>query len=56
MSFQWLINGKMVKNKGFSLLLSDAVYILLINVKMPTTVGIFNIYEQDTFDAQLSWA
>ena len=25
---------------------SDIVFILLINVKMPTIVGIFNIYEQ----------
>ena len=27
--------------------LSDVVFILLINVKMPTIVGNFNIYEQD---------
>ena len=44
--------------------LSDIVFIILINVKMPTIVGIlkfmskwyFNIYEQDKFRAQLSWA
>ena len=29
---------------------------MLINVKMPTIVGILNIYEQDKFRAQLSWA
>ena len=32
------------------------VFILLINVKMPTTVGILTFYEQDKFCAQLSWA
>ena len=41
MKFQGLIQGKIVKNKAFSCLkLSDAVFILLINVKMPTVVGI----------------
>ena len=43
--------------------LSDVLFILLLNVKMPTTVGIltfmssfwhFNIFEQDKFNAQLS--
>ena len=29
---------------------------LLINVKMPTIVGIFNIYELEKFHAQLSLA
>ena len=37
-----------------ALSLSDVVYIMLINVKMPTIVGIFNIYEQDEFCAKLS--
>ena len=36
--------------KFLALSLSEYVFILLINVKMP-----FNIYEQDKFDAQLSW-
>ena len=36
--------------KFLALSLSDVVFIMLINVKMPT------IYEQDKFDAQLSWA
>ena len=34
----------------------DIVFIMLINVKMSRIVGIFNIYEQDKFCAQLSWA
>ena len=40
--------------------LSDVVFIVLINVKMPTIVGNannswhFNIYEQDQFHGQLS--
>ena len=29
---------------------------MLINVKMPIIVVIFNIYEPDKFDTQLSWA
>ena len=32
----------------------DVVFIMLINVKTPTIVGVFNIYEQDKFRAQLS--
>ena len=31
---------KMLTNKDFSLKFSDVVFILLINVKMPTSVGI----------------
>ena len=34
--------------------LSGVVFIMLINVKMPTIVVIFNIYEQDKFRDQLS--
>ena len=34
---------------------SDVVFIMLVNVKMPTLVcWHFNIYEQDKFRAQLS--
>ena len=33
---------------------SDVVFIMLINVKMPTIVGIFNIFEHDKFPTQLS--
>ena len=41
----------------FQLLIkTNVVFIMLINVKMRTIVGIFNIYEQDKFRAQLSWA
>ena len=42
------------KRKFLALSLSDAVFIMLINVKMPTIVGIFNIYEKDKFRAQLN--
>ena len=42
--------------KFLALSLSDVVFIMLINVKMPTIVGIFNIYEHDKFYAQMSWA
>ena len=38
MKFQLLIKTKMLKNTDFSL--SYLVFILLINVKMPTNVGI----------------
>ena len=40
--------------KCFALRLSNVVFIMLINVKMPTIVGIFYIYEKDNFCAQLS--
>ena len=41
MKFQLLINGEIVKNKVFFIALkpSAVVFILLINVKMPTIVG-----------------
>ena len=37
-----------------ALKLSAVVFILLINVKMPTIVGIFNNREQDKLHAQMS--
>ena len=37
-----------------SLKLAVVVFILLINVKMPTICWHFNIYEQDKFHPQLS--
>ena len=40
--------------KFIALILSGAVFIMLVIVKMPTIVGIFNMYEQDKFRAQLS--
>ena len=52
MKFQLLIKGKMVHNKDFSWFNIVTVFILLINVKMPTIVE--NIYEQDNFI--FSWA
>ena len=43
-------------NKEVSCLsLSDVLFIMLINVKMPNDCLYFNIYEQDKFRAQLSW-
>ena len=54
MKCQLLIKSKMLKNKDFSCLKhSDVVFILLINIKMPTNWH-FNIYEQNEFHAQLS--
>ena len=46
--------------KFIALSLSDVVFVMLINAKMPTIVGInncwhFNIYELDKFCAQLSY-
>ena len=39
MIFQLLIKSKMLKNKDFfAFILSDVVLIMLINVKMPTTI------------------
>ena len=32
------------------------LFFLLMNVKMPTTVGIFNIYEQEKLHAQQKYA
>ena len=41
-------------NKFIALRLSDVVFIMLINVKMPTIVAILTFYEQDKFCAQLN--
>ena len=59
MKFQLLIELKYRQIKQFlALNLSDVLFIMLINVKMPTIVDYncwhFNIYEQDKFCAQLS--
>ena len=57
MKFQLLIKTKipiLKKVLAFSLTLSDVVFIMLINVKMTTIVGILNFYQQDIFCAQLS--
>ena len=53
--FQLFIKLKYQQKKKFlTLSLSDVVFIMLINIKMPTTVGILTFYEQDKFRAQLS--
>ena len=70
MEFQLLIKCKMQKNKAlFALKFSDVLYVIIINVEMPTTVSIstfksrvenlqqllvYHIYEQLKFHAQLS--
>ena len=46
MLFQLLIKAKMLKN---NLELSDVVFILLINVKMPTIVGILTFMSRINF-------
>ena len=53
-----LISIKNIKKFGF-FLGSDKpkmLFLSLINVKMPTIFWHFNIYEQEKFHAQLSWA
>ena len=54
--FQLLIKNKMLKNTQIVLAikLSDVVFILLINVKMPTIVGILTYMSMDKVCAQLS--
>ena len=50
MKFQLLIKAKILKNKTFfDSKLSDVVFILLINVKMPTIVGIFTFMSMIDF-------
>ena len=54
MKFQLLIYTKISTNKKVSCSKSpDVVFIMLINVKMPTIVDILT-FEQDKFRAQLS--
>ena len=54
MNFQLLIETKMLQNKDVSCLqLLDVVFIMLINVKMPTVVGILTFNEHDKFHTQL---
>ena len=54
--FQLLIKTKMLKNKLFLLSNSHVVFIMLINVKMPTVVGILTLISMIIFHAQLSGA
>ena len=49
------LKKRQIIKKFLALSLSGVVFIILINVKMPTIVGIFNIYEQHKYYAQLSW-
>ena len=50
MKFQLLIKGKMVNNKDFfAFKLSDVVFIPLINVKIPTIVGILTFMSRINF-------
>ena len=35
---------------------SDVVYCMLVNIKMPTIVGIFKFFKHDQFHAELSLA
>ena len=49
MNFRLLIKTKIPIKKFLALSFSDVVFIMLINVKMPTFVGISYIYEQDKF-------
>ena len=51
-----LIKTKLLKIKDFLALkiLLDAVFVLLINVKMPTIVGILRFMRRNKFGAQLS--
>ena len=54
--FQLLMKTKILKNKEVSngLSLLDVVFIMLINVKMSTIVGILTFYEQAKLRAQMS--
>ena len=50
MKFQLFIKGKLLKNKDFlALKLSDAVFIMLINVKIPTIVGVLTFMNRINF-------
>ena len=55
MEFQLCIRTKCCKNKDFlAFKLSDAVFIMLINVKMPTIVGILTFMSTINFIVELS--
>ena len=58
MKFQLLIKIKILKNKYIKFLafkLTDVVFFMLINVKMPANhCWHFNIYKHNTFHAQFS--
>ena len=49
MKFQFLIRTKMLIKIFLAFKLSDSVFILLINVKMPTIVGILTFMSRISF-------
>ena len=49
MKFQLLIKIKIPTKKFLALSLSDVVFIMLINVKMPTVVGILTFMSRINF-------
>ena len=49
MKFQLLIKTKILTNEEVSLSLSYVAFIMLINVKMPTTVGILTFMSMINF-------
>ena len=56
MTFQLLIKSKMLKNQIFlAFKRSGVVFIMLINVKMPTTVGIFTFMRKINFMLKISF-
>ena len=56
MKFQLLIKTKMLENKDFfAFKLSDVLFIMQINVKMPTIVGIIKIVGILTFISMINF-
>ena len=56
MKAQLLIKTKVLKNKDFlAFILSDVVFIMLINVKMPTIVVILTFMSMIQFVLSLQW-
>ena len=49
MEFHMLIKSKMLKIKTFAFRCSDVVFIMLINIKMPTIVGILTFMSMKNF-------
>ena len=54
--FQLLIKTKMLKKYFLALKLSDVVFMMLLNVKMPKMVIFFYIYYNDNVHTQWSCA
>ena len=49
MKFQLLIKTKMLKQRPLTFILLDVVFIMLINIKMPTIVGISKFMSRINF-------